>query len=170
MHFNQRSCACIPRVCFRSLGRFQRVDMCPSMDPVPFPRETREESSKGDEGWGQTGRLQAVKKGVGVWSSWETRTQRRPHPRQHCQCAKIKPKRARSPFKLPCDFVWERPHHPYTSANQIAQQIFQGKGSPTSHALLVNMLWQFPWCHTGRPRSITQQQLLPLSSEVFFFA
>lgn len=39
------------------------------MGPVPFPRETRKESSKRDEGWGQTGRLEeAVKKGVGVWS------------------------------------------------------------------------------------------------------
>lgn len=46
------------RVCFRSPGRFQHVDMCPSMDPVPFPRETREESSKGGEGWGQAARLE----------------------------------------------------------------------------------------------------------------
>lgn len=135
MHFNQRSSAHIPRVCFRSLGRFQQVDMCPSMDPVPFPRETREESSKRDEGWGQTGRLEEAagcEEGSQGVERWETRTQRRPHPRRHCQRTKIKPKRARSPFKPPwrCDFVWERPHHPHPSANQIAQQIFQGRGVP----------------------------------------
>lgn len=92
MHFNQRSCARIPRVCFRSLGRFQQVDMCPSMDPAPFPRETREESSKRDEGWGQTGRLEEAAgcEGSRGVERWETRTQRRPHPRRHCQCTKIK--------------------------------------------------------------------------------
>lgn len=103
-----------PHVCFRSLGRFQQVDMSPSMDPAPFPRETREESSKRDEGWGQTGRLEEAagcEEGSRGVERWETRTQRRPHPRRHCRCTKIKPKRARSPFKLPwcCDFVWENP-------------------------------------------------------------
>lgn len=54
--------------------------------------------------------------------------------------------------KLPrrWDFAWENPPPSFlnTSANQIAQLMFQGRGVPPWR---VNMLWQFPWRHTWKP-------------------